>query len=443
MDTVVKLKKFIILFGDILVLYASLFATLLIRFGGLEKKWVELHVLPFTFLFGVWLVVFYVGGLYDFRLLKPGAEFLKRAGVVLLIAGLLSVLFFYFVPFLLITPKVSLFIFLAIFAVVGYFWRYLVNTLLTSGLPPAKLLLIGMNQTTQEIAAYLDRNPQLGYRVAFWMREGLEDKEFSHLYQIILAHKINAVVLPAHLKKSARASHLIYRNLVLGIEVMDLAALYEIVFQKVPLADLEETWFLENITKSHRIYETLKRPAEIALALACGLVMFPIALLVAVTIAATSSGPLIFSQKRVGQKGVAFLIHKFRTMKQDAEKNGPQWASPDDPRNTAIGRILRRTHLDELPQLWNIIRGDLSIIGPRPERPEFVTILEKEIPFYELRHLLRPGISGWAQVNYQYGASVEDAREKLEYDLYYLKNRSVLLDVLIVLRTIKFLFVNL
>jgi exopolysaccharide biosynthesis polyprenyl glycosylphosphotransferase len=257
-----------------------------------------------------------------------------------------------------------------------------------------------------------------------------------------LDNKINILVIPAHIKKSSKAARLIYKNLVLGIEVLDLAELYERIFQKVPLAELEEVWFLENIAKSHQIYEFFKKPIEIFLAIVLGIILLPVALLIAVLVAITSPGPVVYRQTRVGQNEHDFLIYKFRTMRTDAEKNGPQLAQQNDQRITPLGKILRKTHLDELPQLLNIVMGELSFVGPRPERPEFIRLIRQDVPYFELRLLVRPGITGWAQINYKYGASVEEMYEKLQYDIYYLKNRSLALDFLILLRTVKYLFTN-
>ena len=188
------------------------------------------------------------------------------------------------------------------------------------------------------------------------------------------------------------------------------------------------------------MYEFFKRPIEFLLAAILLIVLFPIGLIISAIIAATSLGPVIYTQKRSGRGESDFPIYKFRTMEVDAEKSGPQWSSANDKRVTGFGKILRKIHLDELPQLINILRGELSFVGPRPERPEFVSQLKKDVPYFELRLLVRPGITGWAQINYKYGSSVEDAYEKLQYDLYYLKNRSLTLDFLILLRTIKYLF---
>jgi lipopolysaccharide/colanic/teichoic acid biosynthesis glycosyltransferase len=151
----------------------------------------------------------------------------------------------------------------------------------------------------------------------------------------------------------------------------------------------------------------------------------------------SSPGPIFFRQTRVGRSGRLINIFKFRTMRQDAEANGAVWAAKNDPRVTMVGRFMRKTRLDEIPQLWNVLRGDMAFVGPRPERPEFVKWLTSEIPYYNLRHMIRPGITGWAQVRYQYGANLEETKRKLEYDLYYVKNMSLGLDLLIIFETIK------
>jgi len=168
------------------------------------------------------------------------------------------------------------------------------------------------------------------------------------------------------------------------------------------------------------------------------LLALPIMLIVAGLIKLTSSGSVLYHQERVGQHGRIFTVHKFRSMVTDAEANtGAVWSQPNDQRITPVGRMLRRTRLDELPQLWNVLRGDMSLVGPRPERPEFVRSLTEQIPFYGQRHVVRPGLTGWAQVRYTYGASVEDAMEKLQYDLYYIKNMSLALDLFILFSTVK------
>jgi lipopolysaccharide/colanic/teichoic acid biosynthesis glycosyltransferase len=186
---------------------------------------------------------------------------------------------------------------------------------------------------------------------------------------------------------------------------------------------------------SNHVAEGVKRLTDVVLALLILVALAPLTLLALAAIALSADGPLIYRQERVGRYGRTFRIWKLRTMRVGAESGAPQWASDEDPRRTAVGRVLRRTHLDEVPQVANILLGEMSFVGPRPERPEFVAELEAAIPYYAWRHFVRPGLTGWAQVNLPYGSSVEDARRKLEYDLYYVRHYSLLTDLLIVLRT--------
>jgi len=225
-----------------------------------------------------------------------------------------------------------------------------------------------------------------------------------------------------------------------GVRVYGLADFYEQMWFKVPVLHTRQGWlvFAHGFDLLHNpLGLRIKRLTDIALALALLVVTLPVMAVVAVLVRLESHGPAIFRQARTGLGGREFEVLKFRSMTQDAERDGPQWAKSADPRVTRLGRILRQLRIDELPQLVNVLKGDMSFIGPRPERPVFNATLEKEIPLYNLRHLVRPGITGWAQVMYPYGASVEDAREKLQYDLYYIKNYSVLLDIGIVFKTLR------
>jgi len=441
MNLIVKFKQTLLLIGDVIIFYGSLIAVLFLRYSQNFDEFIGLHLVPFSIIMLVWLTTFYIFGLYDLRNLKNDPYFIKQFVILMAVNGVLAIMLFYILPFG-ITPRINLLIFLIIYSLALYIWRSLFNNLAAAGRPANRLLLIGYNKTIEEIVNHLSGNPQLGYEIKYWMKEGLQDKEFEHLSQIILNNDINIIVIPAHIKKNAKAAKLIYRHLALGIEILDLASLYEMIFMKIPLAELEEVWFLENLTKSYKLYEFFKRPMDIILASLLLILSLPFAIFIAIITKLTSAGPIIIKQKRVGQNGIEFTLYKFRTMVADAEKNGAQWAAPNDKRSTPFGALLRHSHLDELPQLINVLKGELSLIGPRPERPEFVKDLKKEIPFYELRHLVRPGITGWAQINYRYGASIEDAYQKLQYDIYYIKNRSVILDAIIILKTLRFFFVN-
>jgi len=439
-----KLKTLVLLTGDIIVLYASLILVVFIRYQHrFYGQFFNYHLEPFTIVFIAWLIVFYVAGLYDLKFLKNNFQFKQLFGSILLINTAIAALFFYTMPAFQITPRANLILFLIIFGITDYVWRYFFNSAVSRNLFSSAILAIGSNETMQEIISVIEKNPQLGYAIKFWMKEGLADKEFEHLSQILITHKINTVVIPAHLKKDQASAKRIYQMLVLGIEVIEISALYELIFRMVPLSELEEVWFLENLVRRHKIYDILIRPIEIFFAAFFLIALLPLLALIAIFIKLTSRGPVIFTQTRIGKNDAPFTIYKFRTMPVDAEKAGPQWANyHKDTRATGIGNVLRKTHLDELPQLINILKGELSFVGPRPERLEFVKELRKTIPYYDLRHLIKPGITGWAQINYRYGASAHDAYQKLQYDVYYIKNRSPFIDSAIILKTLKFLITN-
>ena len=420
-----KLRQILLIIGDLGVFYVSLVIALTIRYQQLPSiQFQQQNLNDFSLVFFIWLMVFYINDLYNIRSLKNNFDFNKKWGVVILINFALAIAVFYFLPFTPgFTPKTNLLILSFVFGIIGFIWRRFYNRILMAGNQEYKVLIVGDSPVAQEIISHINQNPQLGYQ----LKSSMDDD-------------VNLIVVPAHIKRDSEAAKKIYQNLLKGIEVMDLAMFYSSIFLKVPLAELEEVWFLENLIKKHKIYDSLKRPMEVLLAIALFVVLIIPALVISLLIKTTSRGPLVFKQTRIGRNEKRFTIYKFRSMREDAEKNGPQWSSEDDPRITALGKLLRLTHLDELPQLINIIRGDLSFVGPRPERPEFVQELKKDIPYYDLRHLVRPGLTGWAQLNYRYGSSTEDAYQKLQYDIYYLKNYSFWLDLSIMIKTIRLIY---
>ncbi len=228
-----------------------------------------------------------------------------------------------------------------------------------------------------------------------------------------------------------------------GLPVYDVTDFYEKMWSKLPILHLQDGWFV-GASGFDMLYHTVslkvKRVIDLILAVTLLLALLPVAMLIGLIIKIDSPGPILFSQLRVGQTGRPFKLYKFRSMAINAEQDGAKWASHDDPRITRVGRVLRKMRIDEVAQIINVLKGEMSFIGPRPERPEFVEKLEQLVPYYELRHLVKPGITGWAQVMYPYGASVEDAQNKLSYDLYYIKNYSVYLDLFIIMKTLRVIF---
>jgi sugar transferase (PEP-CTERM system associated) len=263
--------------------------------------------------------------------------------------------------------------------------------------------------------------------------------KFKDLPAILGEAKPDLIVVAQNDRRGSFPTKALLECRLRGIGVEDWPTFYEKETGKILVSDLRPSWliFSDGFVKTPRT-EIIKRCVDMVLSLAGLTLALPLMILVAIAIKLESRGPLMFRQTRLGESGRVFVIYKFRSMRADAEKEGgPQWATAADPRITRVGRLIRRTRFDELPQLFNVLIGDMSFIGPRPERPEFVDELEKHLPFYRARLSVKPGITGWAQVRYPYGASVEDALEKLQYDLYYIKNLSLFLDLLILLNTMQ------
>jgi exopolysaccharide biosynthesis polyprenyl glycosylphosphotransferase len=438
-----KLKVFLFFIADAAALYAGLFLTLIIRYGSrFYEEFQTQHALPFTIVFLVWILVFYIAGLYDLRRLRNNLDFLKTLFVCLGINAALAVLLFYLIPIFGIAPKTNLLIFIVIFAIIEIFWRRFLNRAMAFGETPNKVLFIGDGAVGAEVKSAIKENPQLGYGIMAEMDEKAAYASPHEIETIVEREHINLIVIPTQLKQEPKLVAMLYELFATGVTVTDITSFYELILRKVPLTEIQETWFLENIASEVRFYDSLKRASEFVGALLVGIALIPFELLIALLVAATSRGPVIYRQVRVGEKGKDFTLYKFRTMRVDAEKDGAQWASKNDARTTPIGAMLRASHLDELPQLWNILRGDISFVGPRPERPEFVKKLAERIPYYEARLFIKPGVTGWAQIHHRADLTDADVVQKLQYDIYYLKNRSPILDWTIILKTIKSIFVN-
>ena len=415
-----KGKKFVIFLGDLALLYTSLILALSIRYRTFPPlaQW-EAHKYPFTILFLFWLLIFYIAELYDLDKFLSFAEIRNRLAKSMIACLLISILPFYFVSFFNITPKTNLFInlIIAFFFLLG--WR---KAIFTKAVKSSKTKVFFFSEEENEISnfiKYLNERSQLGFAPVSEIEEA------------------DIIVVPERLKKDKEITTLLYKKMLEGKTVIKFEEFYEALTGKIPVSLISEDWFLENLREIEKKgFEKFKRITDIVL----GLLLFPFFLAVfpfaALAIKANSRGPIFFRQKRVGKNGKVFELIKFRSMRPERDKK-EGWGKPEgkDRRLFFVGKILRKTRIDELPQLINVIKGDISFIGPRPERPEFVEELEKEIPYYSIRHIIKPGLSGWAQIHFS-DASAKDAFEKLQYDLYYIKNRSVLLDAIITLKTL-------
>lgn len=442
MRPTVLIRQIILAVGDVLVLYLALTLTLIIRYRQLPSgELIDIHLQPFTILFFFWILVFYISGLYELRRLKNNLEFFKNFGAALAVNVIIAILFFYIFTDYGLAPKTILAIFLIAVFFLEYLWRSFYNNFIGQRSGAAKILFLGNDETATQLITLINQHPQLGYKAE--LCDDLEDLSLA-----IVTRRIDILAIANELKKDPKLAAILYHYLTTGLEVVDSAIIYEIVFGKLPIAQLNSYWFSENLIHRHKIYDFFLVPIEILAAALLTIILSPLLLLIAIFIKLTSPGPVLIRQKRVGELGKIFILYKFRSMIANspdgsAEMNtGAVWSGEADPRVTPFGKFLRHSHLDELPQLFNIVRGEVSFVGPRPERPDFVGQLKNKILFYELRHLVKPGITGWAQLNYRYGASVEDAYEKLQFDLYYLKNRSLWLDLGIIIKTIKLFFVK-
>ncbi|MBI2591123.1 MAG: exopolysaccharide biosynthesis polyprenyl glycosylphosphotransferase [Candidatus Brennerbacteria bacterium] len=439
-----KIRSLILFLGDAAVLYFSLFLTLILRYGWfrLGEQWAG-HWRPFSIIFGLWIIIFYINGLYDPKKLKIGSGFGGFYSAGLITGTSLAALFFYLIPYFGITPKTNLFILIFIFGLLDYWARKFLNKLFISKGFQTKLLFTGSDTTTAELIGILAKNPQLGYQTKLWLKTGLKNKNVDEVKKIIKDEEIDSIILSPEIQNNPENAKLIYRLISSGTSVTGLNALYESALQKIPLAIMEENWLMETAAGKQKFIDIIKRMEDLTIAAIALAVALPVSIFLLPVIALISGFPIFYKQKRMGKNEKEFWIYKLRTMRLNAEAEGPQWSSgKNDERIAPLGGFLRKTHIDEIPQLYNILKGELSFVGPRPERPEFVKPLKEQVPFYEMRHLIKPGITGWAQINYRYGSSIEDAYQKLQYDLYYLKNRSFFLDISIILKTIKMIFIS-
>jgi len=434
-DFITKTKKIILLIGDIGVFYFSLYLTLMARYGyPVESTNWERHLLPFSVVFLTWLIVFFISDLYDLKISFNTSNLLSGLSRIFIINGAIAVTIFYFIaPFIdTIRPQRVLIIDLLIAFVLMYIWRRIFFQFIKSSKIANRVLIVGKTELSIELEKQINKREQLGYQV-ITSEEMPED-----LNKFCIEHNID-ILVSAYNLKNGEVSRKIFNCLSLGIDVYNANSFYERIVNKIPVEDIEHSWFLENLTEhSKKFYEITKRLMDIVLAIIGLIIAIPLSPIIALIIKLGSKGPVIFKQKRVGKHGKQFTAMKFRSMTEDAEKDGAQWTSQNDKRVTAFGKFIRKTRLDEIPQLINILRGEMSFVGPRPEQPEFVARLSQEVPFYKERLLAKPGLAGWGQLNAPWhGASREDSLDKLKYDLYYIKNRSLILDITILLKTIK------
>jgi sugar transferase (PEP-CTERM system associated) len=391
----------------------------------------------------------YYNDFYDLTLVHSNRELIVRLLQAVGAASIVLAALYFTVPALMIGDGIfvsALFVFLV--GILG--WRLLFNRLTGSLKLQERILVVGTGDTARKVARQILDQHDFAYSVV-----GFIDDDPSRVGErivnpavigtpadipaLIARHEIDRIVVGMSDRRGKLPVEQLLRAKMAGVRVEDATTTYERVTGKILIDDLRPSWLIfSDGFRVSRATRWMKRSIDLTLSVALAIASFPLMVLTAIAIWLESGRPVLYRQERVGENGRTFTLCKFRSMRTDAEKGGtPIWARDGDDRITRVGGVIRKTRLDELPQLWNVFKGDMSFVGPRPERPYFVEELAREIPFYQQRHAVKPGLTGWAQVKYRYGSSLEDAMEKLRYDLYYIKHLSVFFDLTIVFDTVK------
>src|SRR2546426_2577581 len=445
-------RTVLLLLAEALLLFGGMIIAVYLRLGiaEAEEALVWRHGLYKVGLATVFcLSSFYLFDLYDFVVMFDRRELVLRLLQALGLAWVALALIFYAVPQVMIGRGVSLISLpLALLLMVG--WRLAIHWVLGHPDLGERILIVGSGPFAIEIARETLGRPDAGFRVIGFVDSDPElvGKSLINPKVIGLNSELGELVRREHIDRIVVAigdrrgqfptQELLRLSLSGDVSIEESASFYERLTGRVLLDMIRPSWLIfSSRGRRARLNEIARAAMHRIIAFVGAIVSLPIAIVSAILIKIESRGPVLYKQERVGKNGRLFTLMKFRSMRVDAEKDGPVWAQTDDQRMTRVGRIIRKIRVDEIPQFWSILRGDMNFVGPRPERPHFIAQLAQEIPYYEQRHLIAPGLTGWAQIKYPYGASIEDARQKLQYDLYYIKKQSLTLDATIMFETIK------
>ena len=437
--------------AESLIVLLSFAAAVLARLGTLDAVLAYDGLMPKALVCMVAVqLTFYYAELYEYRL-RRRLDLFQQVGQCMAIAALGLGFVFFAVPGLEVGRGIF-FLFILLAGLSLLLWRLvLLWSWGTLGAFGDRVLILGTGVPAQKVAREMLKRAPIGYRVLGFLTEHEGEVgrtlvtpdvlgTLADLPRLSESLGATLIVVAQEDRRKRLPVDLLLRCRMAGVRVVEAANLFEGLSGRIPLRDLRPSWLIfSGGFRKPRVLASVKRVGEAVIAGGLLIVTAPLAALTALCVRLSSPGAVLYRQTRVGLDGKTFELRKWRTMRADAEEaSGPVWATGEnDPRVTKLGRLMRKTRLDELPQLWNVMRGEMSFVGPRPERPHFVQQLREVIPFYDERHSVRPGITGWAQVKFPYGSTLEDAEEKLEYDLYYVKHMSLLLDVAIVLETAK------
>ncbi len=440
-------KAAVLLFaGDIAVFALSLWLTLTVRAAGLPSlEFFTLHAAPFAFLFALWAAVFYMAGLYSKQVVRSKNELWGAILRTQLFNIVLAALFFFLTPQIGIAPKTTLAIYLVISLIGIFVWRLAIFPRLSRPSTRVGAALIGSGPEVEELAAEVNHNAR--YPLEFRVVAGGERlrQDFNSFVEELHKAKVSLLVVDAENEELRPMLPQIYK-LAFGeraYQFADFYRVYEEVFDRVPLSLLRYNWFLKNVARSGAgSYDFAKRVIDLAGGVVMGLVTLVVMPFIFLALRLEGHGPIFISQERIGKSGVRIKTYKFRSMHYNDAASG-EWIGEGDNAVTRVGAVLRRSSLDEFPQFLNILRGELSLIGPRNDIAGLAERLAAEIPYYNVRYVVKPGITGWAQINQRYEPgnispqSIEETKMRLAYDFYYIKNRSLTLDLVIALKTFK------
>ena len=445
-------RTVLLLLAEAALVYGAIIAAVYIRVGvdGASFELIDKH--------GYWkagiatffcLAAFYLFDLYDFVVMHDRRELILRLVQALGLAWIALAFAFYAFPALMLGRSIAL-IALPLALGLGVAWRVSIHWFLGHPGIGERILIVGSGEHAVEVAREVLNRPDAGFRIVGFVGTNSEllGKSLINPRVIGLTEQLEAIVKREGIDRIVVAmgerrgqlptEGLLQLSLAGNVSIEEGATFYERVSGRVSLNMIRPSWLIfSGRGRQAKLTTITRNTVHWLVALIGFLLCVPIMIVTALLIKVDSRGPVFYKQERVGKNGRRFVLMKFRSMKVDAEKSGPVWASKSDDRTTRVGRIIRKVRIDEIPQFLNILKGEMSFVGPRPERPHFVAQLAEEIPYYEQRHLIAPGLTGWAQIKYPYGASIEDARQKLQYDLFYIKNYSLILDAIIMFETIK------
>ena len=442
-------SNILILIGDLVFIPLSFVLGHYLRFGNFQELSVKVPAVSLVLITIGYIFIFYLFNLYELK--KDYLSFFSLAGWVGgVLAGAMLVSFLNYGLFLDPIGR-GIFIFANVsILILAFGLRLLFHHLLKYLFRPKRLLICGAGEGGAEMARVLAHHTA-DFELIGYLGGHSEDEEVSRLLlgdlqaleKVCYENNIDVIVTALHFEETAKIGATLMALRLGGVEIVDMPDLYQELEKRIPIDYISQVWFLK--ARGLRWSESsamikIKRVMDVTTSLLILILTLPLSFLIVLAIKLTSRGPVFYVQERIGRNNKQFRLYKFRSMIHRAEEQGAVWAEKNDARVTPVGRILRRLHLDELPQLFNVLKGEMSLVGARPERPVFVEEFNAKIPYYSLRHFMRPGLTGWAQVTYPYASSLKASREKLEYDLYYVYHAHLIFDLRIILKTFKNFF---